>query len=494
LIIYELHLGTFTERGTYLSAIDRLDELVELGATAIELMPLNETAGDWNWGYDGVQLFAPRRSYGTPHEFRQLVNAAHRKGLAVIVDVVYNHFGPEGNYLGEIGAYLSAKHTTIWGAAPNLDEAHSVNLRRWMIANAIYWLDEFHCDGLRVDAIHCIRDDSQSHWVGELSKAIRQWGTLHGRHPLLIAEANVYDPEMTLSPEQGGYDFDAAWSDCFLHSVFGIVRPGEHLSHRRYESDDLARVLKQGFVFEGTLYRHRERADREHRVATQTLVYSLQNHDAIGNHPLGQRFHQLTSKETQRSAAALYLLAPSIPMLFMGEEFCSEHPFGFFVDFSDEALRRAVVAGRHAEYPQHDWTHSASPVERQAFVDSRIGPRSAGDDFTWRWYQALIALRKSIRQIGLLEERWLRTWSDVQRGFYTMCYIRDAIVVHVIARITRQEHNASVIPLEDSALKDPTVSKVLLDSNESSFGLRDFAPNHAKVIANRHGLELIGIG
>jgi maltooligosyltrehalose trehalohydrolase len=230
LIIYELHLGAFSAAGTCASAIARFDELVALGITAIELMPVADCAGRWNWGYDGVNLFAPNRNYGSPDDLRRMVDAAHSKGLAVILDVVYNHLGPEGNYLGVSGPYLSNQHATVWGSAPNFDDPlHGRELRRFFIANAIHWFEEYHIDGLRVDAIHCMRDNSDPHIVAEMSAAVKAWSIESGRQAMLIAESNVYDPQMLTPLEAGGMGFDAEWCGDFLHSVFAVVRPGERL-------------------------------------------------------------------------------------------------------------------------------------------------------------------------------------------------------------------------------------------------------------------------
>ena len=350
LVLYELHIGTFTDKGTFDAAIDRLDELVDLGITALELMPVADSAGRWNWGYDGVGWFAPRRTFGTPNDFRRLVDAAHAKGLAVILDVVYNHLGPEGNYLGDFGAYLSDTHTTPWGPAPNFDHPTvGRGVQNFVIANAIHWYDEYHLDGLRVDAIHCMRDDSEPHVVQRLGESVHDWSHRAGRPAMLIAESNVYDPEMLACTKNGGMGFDAQWCDDFLHSVFATVRPGEQLTDRTYHpGSDLAQTLRSGFVYSGTCRQPRQRSTGSERIDTSGLVYSIQNHDFIGNHPLGKRFHQIASADAQQAAAALLILSPAIPMLFMGEEFACEQSFLFFVDFEDEHLRRAVVEGRRA--------------------------------------------------------------------------------------------------------------------------------------------------
>ncbi|GAA5506325.1 malto-oligosyltrehalose trehalohydrolase [Novipirellula caenicola] len=459
LIIYEMHVGAFTPSGTFLSAIERLDELVELGVTAIELMPLADAAGRWNWGYDGVNWFAPNHNYGTPTDLKQLVDAAHQKGLAVIVDVVYNHLGPEGNYLGEFAPYFSAKHGTPWGDAPNFDDPQwGSEVRRYVIANAIYWLDEFHIDGLRVDAIHCTRDDSDPHIVAEMSEAVRRWSEAANRDALLIAESNVHDPEMNRPLAEGGIGFDAQWCDDFLHSVFAVVRPGEQLSNRVYRSGtDLAQSLSKGFVFEGTMRKARSRQTPDTRTETHGLVYSIQNHDFIGNHPLAKRLDQLTSPATQKSAAALLCLTPAIPMLFMGEEFASTRPFLFFVDFTDAELQQAVVNGRRLEYPQHDWSEGLLPTEEAAFRSSKLESRENGNQSMLQWYQSLIKLRKQWRASGLLSDANIQTHYDRESSLYQIRYARGPETATVYSRLTTNETDAGPITIE------PT-GELLLDS------------------------------
>ena len=444
LVIYELHLGTFTEAGTYQAAGERLAQLTELGITAIELMPLAESAGAWNWGYDGVQFFAPRHTYGSPDDFRQLVDTAHQLGLAVILDVVYNHVGPEGNYFRDFGPNISDKHSTAWGDAPNFDSQDADSaaaVRNYFLANVSYWIDEFHLDGLRVDAIHCMADESSTHIVTDLAQtfaALRQHTPWHLH---LIAESNVYDARMLQHLDGGGHGYDAQWCDDFLHSVFAVLRPGEQMSQRVYHGEDLQSVLHRGYVFAGSINLPRQRISLEedpHRADLASLVFSIQNHDFIGNHPLGQRLHRLTSHAAHRSAATLLLLYPAIPMLFMGEEFASPHPFYFFVDYSDAHMREAVERGRRAEYPQHDWVGGASPLSPAAFHSSKIGPVEDGDAQTLAWYQTLITLRKEWRKLGLLTGdtlhcRWL---TDQQTAI--LHYRNDASERFIVARLSSQ--------------------------------------------------------
>jgi malto-oligosyltrehalose trehalohydrolase len=439
LILYELHLGTFTEPGNYTSAIARLDELVALGVNAIELMPIIQSAGNRNWGYDGVNFFAPRNTYGTPDELRQLINAAHQRGLAVILDVVYNHYGPEGNYLHEFGGYVSQKHRTAWGDAPDFDGNHSKPLRDFMIANALFWIHDFHFDGLRLDAIHCTHDHSEVHIVQELGRAFAELRrqTRHELH--LIAESNVYDPDLLEPLENDGAAFDALWSDDFLHSVFAILRPEDQMSNRQYHPHtDLDIVLQRGFVFQGGIKKPRRRipiTESTPPVDRHSLIIAIQNHDFIGNHPQGRRLHQLTSPSAHRAAAALMLLYPAIPMLFMGEEFAADHPFIFFVDFEDSSLREAVEVGRRREYPQHDWTDSDSPLSDSAFTRSYIGDSCAGDQDTLAWYRDLIELRKAWQATELLAPAHLEATWNQQGQFGLLRYRNRAEQSFVLVRL-----------------------------------------------------------
>jgi maltooligosyltrehalose trehalohydrolase len=464
LVIYELHAGTFTEQGTWLGAIDRLDELIELGVTAIELMPIAESPGRWNWGYDGVDLFAPRRTFGTPEELRQLVDAAHQRGLAVLLDVVYNHLGPEGNYWAEFGPYLSTRHRTPWGDAPNFDEDGSDVVRAFIIANATYWIDEFHFDGLRVDAVHCMADERDPHIVTEIGDAIAAMRARSGRELHLIAESNVYDPQILQAVDSGGHGWDALWCDDFLHSVFAILRPGDHMSSRHYHPHvDLDATLQRGFVFQGTLRQARRRRTLEETsgeppVALNSLVFAIQNHDFIGNHPQGQRLHQVASPAAQKAAAALLMLYPAIPMLFMGEEFACPNPFYFFVDFTDQHLRAAVEQGRRREYPQHDWNNVASPLAPEAFEHSRIGAAAKGDRQMYDWYRSLIALRKQWKsQRGLAQDALSAHW-DEQGHFARLSYGEGEEARFVIVRLHSEDVLAPPLILSG-------VRKLLLHQN-----------------------------
>jgi malto-oligosyltrehalose trehalohydrolase len=393
----------------------------------------------------------------------------------VFLDVVYNHLGPEGNYLGECGPYLSPHHSTVWGSAPNFDHPQDgAQLRRFFIANAIHWLDEYHFDGLRLDAIHCMRDESEPHVAAELSSAVRRWSSASGRSAMLIAESNVYDPNMLTPVSMGGIGFDAEWCDDFLHSVFAIARPDEQLSHRHYVAGvDLDQTLRFGYVYEGTLRTERGRQRPDKRVDTSGLVYAIQHHDSIGNHPLGKRLHQVASPEFQQAASALLLLSPAIPMLFMGEEFACRHPFQFFVDFGDDALRQSVVEGRRREYPQHDWSGGTLPIDASAFLESKIGSVRDGSPSMRSWYRQLLQLRRRWRDRGLLDDVNLSVATDPNRGCYCLQYQADEASLLVAVRLNaidsldqeqgnmRASHGLLVEPI---AL--PVIGELVLDSRQ----------------------------
>ncbi|QDU92873.1 malto-oligosyltrehalose trehalohydrolase [Lignipirellula cremea] len=486
LILYELHVGCFTEEGTYLAACDRLDELVELGVTAIELMPLAQAPGQWNWGYDGVSLFAPNHAFGSPDDFRRLVDAAHQRGLAVLLDVVYNHFGPEGNYAGEFGPYLSDRHSTPWGSAPNFDGDACEPVRDLIVGNAVYWIDEFHLDGLRLDAIHCMADDSMSHVATAFAQAFARLQT-HVSRPLhLIAESNVYDPELLHPLDGGGHGYDALWADDFLHSVFALLCPGDHMSSREYHPHtDMDLTLRRGFVFQGTLHEARRRIPLAETAdlpptSLESLVFAIQNHDFIGNHPQGRRLHQIASADAQQAAAALLLLHPAIPMLFMGEEFACEHPFFFFTDFQDPRLREAVEQGRRREHPQHDWTDVESPLSPAAFERSRIGSAAEGNAAMRAWYQQLLALRRQWRSDGLLSGDQLSGEWNQEHDYAQLIYGSGADARFVLVRL----HPAGEFP---SRMRVTVEGQVLLQHHCET------TPEGDALLLGDHGV-LVGRG
>ena len=401
LVIYELHVGTFSPEGTFDGVLDRLPLLRELGVTALEIMPIAEFPGGRNWGYDGVSLYAPQSTYGGPDGFRRLVNACHRCGLAVILDVVYNHLGPEGNYLPEFGPYFSDRHQTLWGQGWNLDGPDSDEVRRYLVDNALYWLTEFHVDGLRLDAADKIVDQSALHFLEELASAVRLQADALGRRVVLIAESDANDPRFIRSQALGGFGLDAQWTDDFHHAVhvaltgesqgyfgdFGGVRP-------------VAKTLADRFVNDGRYspYRRRRYGRPAADLPADHFVVCIQNHDQVGNRAGGERLSVLVEPAALRLAAAVLLLSPYVPLLFMGEEYGETNPFLYFVSHGDADLIQAVREGRRREFAAFGWAGDVpDPQSESTFAGSRLDWGRAGNGSHARLralYTDLLKIRK----------------------------------------------------------------------------------------------------
>jgi len=407
-IIYELHVGTFTREGTFQAIIPLLDYLQqEVGITAIELMPVAQFPGARNWGYDGVFPFAVQSSYGGPDGLRAFVNACHERGIAVVLDVVYNHLGPEGNYLGDFGPYFTDRYRTPWGCAINYDGRDSDEVRAYFINNALYWVTEFHIDALRLDAIHGIFDCSTRHILGELTEVVHAQAERLGRLIHVIAESDLNDVRVIAPIAEGGCGLDGQWNDDFHHALHTVLT-GERTGY--YEDfgqlDQLATALKEGFVYSGQRSCFRRRRHGSASIArppSQFIVYS-QNHDQVGNRAGGDRLSTLVPHEALKVAAAACLLAPNIPLLFMGEEYGETAPFQYFIDHGDPILVEAVRKGRRAEFAAFAWEGEVpDPQNSSTFERSRVhpGPQSQGERAQLlRWYHQLIALRKSVSTLG----------------------------------------------------------------------------------------------
>jgi malto-oligosyltrehalose trehalohydrolase len=406
-VVYELHMGCFTRAGSFVGAIERLPHLRELGVSAIEIMPLADFPGHRNWGYDGVFPFAPDSSYGDPQQLKAFIDAAHELGLMVLLDVVYNHFGPEGNYLSLYAPqFFSARHHTPWGAAINFDGEHSRTVREFFIHNALYWLTEFHCDGLRLDAAHAILDDGPRHILAELAQRVR--ASLPGRHVHLLLE-NEDNQAQLLERDGNGKPllFSAQWNDD-VHHVLHAAASGDHegyYSDYIGHTDRLGRALAQGFAFQGELmpYRGSARGQPCSHLPPPAFVAFIQNHDQIGNRAFGERISALAPAAAVRAVTAVYLLLPQIPLLFMGEEWHCARPFLFFCDFGAE-LGAAVAHGRRQEFARFaafaDETTRAripDPQAPQTFSDSKLDwdrlPQ-ADAAATLIWYRDLLAVRR----------------------------------------------------------------------------------------------------
>jgi maltooligosyltrehalose trehalohydrolase len=353
LVLYELHVGTFSEEGTFAGVAAHLDELVELGVTAIEVMPIAEFPGARNWGYDGAALYAAHGAYGGPDGFRALVDACHAKGLAVVLDVVYNHFGPEGAYAAAYGPYHTDRHRTPWGGAINVDGPGSDEVRRFLRENALMWLTEYHVDGLRLDAVHGIVDTSASPFLAELSEAVDELSETLNRRLHLIAESDLNDPRMVTPREQHGLGMHAQWCDDFHHAVHALVtgeRDGYYADFGHL--GQLATAYRQGFVYTGqpSRFRGRRHGAPPDGVEPLRFVVYAQNHDQVGNRPRGDRLATLLTFEQQKLVAGLVLLSPFLPLLFQGEEYGEPRPFPYFVSHTDPELAEAVRRGRAEEF------------------------------------------------------------------------------------------------------------------------------------------------
>ena len=485
LIIYELHIGTFTEQGTFQSAIDRLPELVELGVTTIELMPVVESAGRWNWGYDGVNLYAPYHEYGKPDDLRRLIDRCHQLDLAVILDVVYNHPGPEGNYLAAFGPYLSKKHHTPWGPAYNFDGREQTLSREWVLDNVIYWLSEFHFDGLRFDAIHFMFDDNDLSIVKEIGQRVRQLGQEKDRKYLLIGETNIFDGSMIRPVSEGGADFDAIWCDDLMHSIYSVGSPETQLTDRSYHQHaDIAEALKHGFLYEGppTTRILRDQDTGPNEKLMESMVVALQTHDSVGNQPQGKRLHQLTNAEFHRAAAALSFLHPAIPMLFMGDETLDPNPFHYFVDFHDPWLRDAISKSRRHEHPQQNWEDSISPLSERAFIESKVSRHAFNDEAperlrTLNWYQKLIAIRKQWKSQQILVASNLTVTHQPQFQTFQLVYHADDATRSIVVRLNKPDiSDLSPVAMEVEGTVIAN-SALIPDGSE-----RLLAANHAIVV------------
>jgi maltooligosyltrehalose trehalohydrolase len=413
-VLYEMHVGTFSPEGTFSGAIGRLDHLVDLGVTAVEVMPVAEFPGPRGWGYDGVDLYAPHHAYGGPEGLKRLVDACHQRGLGVILDVVYNHLGPAGNYLDRYGPYFTARHQTPWGQAVNFDGAGSDEVRCFFVDNALMWLDDYHCDGLRLDAVHAIVDTSAVHVLEQLAGEVAGLAAASGVPRWLIAESDLNDPRLVRPPLAGGYGLDAQWSDDFHHAVHALLtgeRSGYYADFGTIE--DLGAALGHAYVYAGRYSPYRERTHG--RPATGLpgwafLGYS-QNHDQVGNRAAGERSAALLSPGRVRVAAALVLTAPFVPLLFQGEEWAASTPFQYFTSHPDAELGRAVSEGRRREFAAFGWDPSdvPDPQEPATFERSVLDwsePSQPEHRAVLAWYRDLTALRRREPDLtdGRLEE------------------------------------------------------------------------------------------
>lgn len=378
-VVYELHVGTFTQEGTFRAVIDRLDHLQSLGVTALQLMPVNDFPGERGWGYDGVLPYAPHGSYGRPEDLKALIDAAHERGICVFLDVIYNHFGPDGNYLPSYAPLFTDKHKSPWGQGINYDGEGSQFIREFVIQNALYWLQEFRVDGLRFDAVHAIVDDSREHLLKEMARRIRS--EISGRHIHLIVENEDNNSALLFRNNYGKPElYTAQWNDD-MHHVMHVAASGEDFGYYADYADDPAKIgrgLAEGFVFQGEHmpYRGAARGQPSAALPPTAFISFIQNHDQIGNRAFGDRLNETASPEAIEAMASIYLLAPQIPMLFMGEEWDARQPFPYFCDFNDE-LNEIVRKGRREELSRlpgfdDDVADVPDPTRRETFLSAKL--------------------------------------------------------------------------------------------------------------------------
>ncbi|HSL62630.1 MAG TPA: malto-oligosyltrehalose trehalohydrolase [Desulfotignum sp.] len=425
-VIYELHLGTFTPEGTCEAAISRLDHLVALGITHVELMPVSQFSGDRGWGYDGVDLYAPHQAYGGPEGLKRLVDACHHRGLAVLLDVVYNHLGPAGNYLNQFGPYFTDRYATSWGEAINFDEQDSHEVRQFFIDNAAMWLQDYHFDGLRIDAVHAILDTSATHFLEALASAVKNLEAALGRHLVLIAESDLNDPRVIRSPAVGGYGIHAQWNEDFHHALHAVLTGETQGYYKDFGTlGQLAKVLTRGLAYDGiySAYRRRCHGRPATGISGTRFVGCLQNHDQVGNRALGERTSRLLSPGLLKIGAALVMTSAFVPMLFQGEEWGAATPFLYFTDHQESGLGEAVKKGRRKEFAAFGWEgqNIPDPQAEDTFVTSRLNWDELQQDAhnqMLAWHQSLIALRRSQGSLtdGIMDrvsvfydetERWL---------------------------------------------------------------------------------------
>jgi maltooligosyltrehalose trehalohydrolase len=485
-IIYELHIGTFTPAGTFDAAADRLGYLRDLGVTHVELMPVSEFPGARGWGYDGVDLYAPHHSYGGPDAMKRFVDAAHGHRLGVILDVVYNHLGPEGNYLGKFGPYFTNRYRTPWGDAVNLDDRDSDQVRQFFYNNALMWLRDYRVDGLRVDAVHAIFDTSAIHFLEELGAQVHALEAEVGRNLAVIAESDLNLPRIVMPREAGGYGLDAQWNDDFHHALHTILT-GEKAG---YLADfgsiaQLAKTLTRAFAYDGTYSRSRRRRHGAPVVGLSghRFVAFLQNHDQVGNRARGERLGHLVTIDQLKIAVALLMTAPFVPMLFQGEEWNASSPFQYFTDHQDAELAESVSKGRSAEFAAFAAAASQipDPQARDTFERSKLDwdereRREHREIF--EWYRRLIRLRRCVRDFenGRLDldavsfdeaARWIR----VNRGeSVVICNFAPAPQRVPVAHASRLDISLASKPgvrVDRSLIELPPVSVAILIPKDS---------------------------
>jgi len=440
MIIYELHVGTFTSEGTFEAVIPRLRELYEFGINAIELMPIGQFPGNRNWGYDGVFPYAAQHSYGGSEGLKKLVDAAHQQGIAIILDVIYNHFGPEGNYMSDYAPYFTESYQTAWGNAINFDKQYSYGVRNYFIENALYWFETFHIDALRLDASDNIFDIGVKHFLQELAENVDALSKKQGRKFYLTAENDLSDTKVIRSIESGGYGIDAQWNDAFHHCLHSLLTGEDAGYYEDYgRCEQLTKAFKEGFVYSGQYSRFRKKfhGSNSSAIPGHQFVVFIQNHDQVGNRALGDRLTHLVSFEALKLAAGVLLLAPNIPLIFMGEEYAEDAPFLYFVSHTDPDLIAVVREGRKKDFAAFQAEGEfIDPFSENTFQKCQLNWDKRQDDkhkVLLDLYQHLIHLRRTIPALKTLDKQnleasvieedklmFLQRWSQNSKIFCIM--------------------------------------------------------------------------
>jgi maltooligosyltrehalose trehalohydrolase len=492
LVIYELHIGTFTPEGTFDAAIRHLDDLRALGISAVEVMPVASFPGTRNWGYDGVALFAPAAPYGGPDGFRRFVDASHARGMGVILDVVYNHLGPEGNYLTAVtgGHFFTSRHRTPWGDAVNYDGPESGPVRDFIVQNALHWAHEYHIDGLRLDATHAILDDSPTHILREIADR------LHALTPprVLIAEDDRNERRIVVPPDEGGFGFDAVWAD-ELHHVLRRLAAGDsegYFASYRGTIDEAVAALEQGWLYEGQYdeYHGAPRGTPPHGLAPRAFVHCLQNHDQVGNRAMGDRLTASVSLAVYRALSALLLLSPYTPLLWMGQEWAASTPFRYFTDHP-EPLGQAVTEGRREEF--RHFSAFADPANRHRIPDPQAAATFLASKLRWderarephastlSLYGALLTLR---RNEPALRDRSRTSFAVERMGDRALALRRTSTASRTLLVVVHLGEEPLTVRLGDGW-------GVLLDTEERRFGgsgsIARLRANHAATMLERPG-------
>jgi maltooligosyltrehalose trehalohydrolase len=462
-VIYELHTGTFSQQGTFDGIIEHLPHLVWLGVDAIELMPVAEFSGDRGWGYDGADLFAPHHAYGGPAGLKRLVDACHLAGLGVVMDAVYNHLGPVGNFLSEFGPYFSDHHQTDWGAGFNFDGAASDDVRRFVLDNALMWIRDYHVDGLRLDAVHAIADDTPLHILAQLAAEIEALGDELHRATFVIAESDLNDSRFVRSRDAGGYGFEAAWADDWHHAMHATLT-GERTGY--YEDfgsmEILAKALRQGWAYDGEWSAHRRKlhGGSTAGLPPKAFVIAVQNHDQVGNRAAGDRLAALVDERALKAAATLLLMAPFTPMLFQGEEWAASSPFQYFTDHADPKLGKAVSEGRRREFVRFGWDAERvpDPQDARTFDRSKLAWDELDEPFHRRmfeWYRELIRLRRGLPAPRGSAGGGVRVQVDAEAR--TVAFDRDGLSVRVNFGekdwVSAISHGERVLMASDQAIR-----------------------------------------